>query len=270
MATAPAFQDYPKDFLSDGRVPGMPLAAVGLFYLLKQRAWLDGTIPNDPTAVARLLGRSVAEVRRLWPDVVPFFQPVDDRLTLPALDEQRQRHAEWREKSIRGGKKSGETRKSTKGGSTTVEPSLGNGGSTTVEPSTGDAVEPDLNTAFCVLQSPISDLHAARGESRADARPPALARVLKTFASMWADVYGEERVVTVTKAQARHLVAEIDLRGEDDVILAYRKYLNCQHDKLALETKHSVNVFLPNVAEWLVDPTPAETPLQAYERRNGL
>jgi hypothetical protein len=118
---APAFQEYAADLLADRRFAAMSLPALGLFYILKLRAWLDGSIPADPRTVAAILKEKPREVEQLWTQILPWFVPSGDELILPQHEEQRAKHAAWREKSSRGGKTSGQARR-LKGGSTVVEP----------------------------------------------------------------------------------------------------------------------------------------------------
>src|SRR4051812_202294 len=121
LKAAPAFQDYAADMLADSRFAMMSAAAVGVFYRLKLQAWLDGSVPADVKAVARLVREDAAVVSAIWPEVLPMFEELDGRLIYPPHEEQRAKHAAWRDKSRQGGLASGEARR-TKGASTTVQP----------------------------------------------------------------------------------------------------------------------------------------------------
>jgi len=54
----PAFQWYPKDFLSDANVIRMTLEQKGAYIVLISICWLEGSIPADRTAIAQLSGYS--------------------------------------------------------------------------------------------------------------------------------------------------------------------------------------------------------------------
>lgn len=122
MSKAPAFQFYPKDYLSDEDVMMMTLEEEGAYIRAMSHCWLEGSIPADPARLSALLkGASttvVGVVQRKFKQ-----HPTDSsRLVHPRLDAERKKQEEWREKSRLGGTKSGETRRinslTMKGGST--------------------------------------------------------------------------------------------------------------------------------------------------------
>jgi len=54
---SPAFQYYPKDFLSSRKVTVMSAEQVGAYWLICSHAWLStppGTLPDDDQLLARL------------------------------------------------------------------------------------------------------------------------------------------------------------------------------------------------------------------------
>lgn len=57
MAKAPAYQRYPKDYLSSMRVSSMTLEEEGVYNRLLDHAWLSEGIPDDPAKVARIVGK---------------------------------------------------------------------------------------------------------------------------------------------------------------------------------------------------------------------
>lgn len=124
-ARAPAFQFYPSDYLSSQRVSLMTLEEEGAYIRLLCYCWQSGAIPSDPEKIARLIGKGASTT--LATTLATMFQPhasdpallVNDR-----LDQERAKQQQWREKSASGGRKSAETRKKSKGGSTTVQPPL--------------------------------------------------------------------------------------------------------------------------------------------------
>jgi hypothetical protein len=159
--TAPAFQCYPRDILADSRFIVMTPASRGVLFTLLLHAWLDGSVPDDPRAVAALLREPAGDIENVWPQIVPWFERRDGRLVYTAHEEQRARHVAWRDKCRKGGRRSGEVRRS-------------KGSSTSDEPTDGRVVELDANTAFFDLRSSNCDLHAAR---ESDARAPARSEV---------------------------------------------------------------------------------------------
>ena len=103
----PAFQWYPKDFLTDENVRVMSLQERGAYITLISLCWLEGTLPADSGRLAKLCGSTAAAFRRIWPAIEPCFQvhaERPDRLIHQRLERERQVQAAWRAKSSKGGK----------------------------------------------------------------------------------------------------------------------------------------------------------------------
>lgn len=118
----PAFQWYPKDFLSDEHVITMTMTQRGIYISLLSLCWLHESIPNDENAAARLCGATAREMAGAWPKVAARFHPDpedESRLRHGRLDIERTRQANWSKKSAEGGSKSKPNRK---GGYGLVEP----------------------------------------------------------------------------------------------------------------------------------------------------
>ena len=148
----PAFQFYPKDWLSDINVIRMSLEQRGMYIHLLSFCWLEGSIPADPKEVCLLLGMgqeySIDEFKGAWALVASCFelsQKDPSRLVHLRLEKERKKQDEWKKKSVSGGKASAKARQpkdksSVKGGVRVVEPPL----------------VPNGNTAVCSLQSSSS------------------------------------------------------------------------------------------------------------------
>jgi len=54
---SPAFQHYPKDILSSLRVAMMTLEEEGAYRRALDFCWLNGSLPNDPEKLARVIGK---------------------------------------------------------------------------------------------------------------------------------------------------------------------------------------------------------------------
>jgi uncharacterized protein YdaU (DUF1376 family) len=72
--TSPAFQFYPRDWLSDSKVLSMTASERGIYITLLCFCWLDKTIPDDIPQLAQLCGISVAEMEASWPAVKRCFK----------------------------------------------------------------------------------------------------------------------------------------------------------------------------------------------------
>jgi uncharacterized protein YdaU (DUF1376 family) len=76
VAKAPAFQFYPKDFMTDEHVVMMTLAQKGAYIVLMSHQWLHESIPDDIAAVARICQTSEKDMRKMWPGIEPCFPVV--------------------------------------------------------------------------------------------------------------------------------------------------------------------------------------------------
>lgn len=65
--TAPAFQFYPKDFLTSPRVMAMTPTERGIYITLLCYCWLEGGLSDDVNLLARLAGVPVKQFARVWP-----------------------------------------------------------------------------------------------------------------------------------------------------------------------------------------------------------
>lgn len=91
---APAYQWYPKDFMSDGAVMAMTLEQQGLYRLLLDVCWLENGLPMRPHELWRI-GRcdSLDHFEQLWPLIAPKFYEKDGRWHHKRLDDERKKQA---------------------------------------------------------------------------------------------------------------------------------------------------------------------------------
>jgi len=155
----PAFQFYADDFQS-GTID-MTDAEVGLYVRLLCVQWSRGSIPGDIDEVMRFSrGSTTLQAER----VMQKFKAGDDGcLRNQRLESEREKQAQWREKSRMGGKKSAVVRSCLNHPSTTLQPPM--------EPTT----QPNAN-------SPLSTLHSP---SNTPAEPPSAGLVPEGFAEFW-------------------------------------------------------------------------------------
>lgn len=96
---SPAFQFYPKDFLTHATQAGMSLAEAGAYIRLLCHCWRNGGIPDEPDRLARMIGATPREMKAVWPTVRRCFEthPSDPgMLVQPRLEEESQKQAEFR------------------------------------------------------------------------------------------------------------------------------------------------------------------------------
>jgi len=128
MNKSPAFQFYPKDFLSDINVSAMNMEERGIYITLLSYCWLEGWLPNASTKLKRICGNP-SNWKESWENVRPCFYENNGKLYHKRLQKEREKQEKWREKSRLGGQISGEVRRKKgkkkrklKGGSRVVQP----------------------------------------------------------------------------------------------------------------------------------------------------
>lgn len=114
MATekSPAFQFYPKDFLSDGKVALMSLEQIGAYTVLLCHTWIEGKVPADPILLARLCHAELARFEsEIWPGVAPCFKSDGNgSLYNPRLRKERSRQKARKKAKSSAGKRGAKAR----------------------------------------------------------------------------------------------------------------------------------------------------------------
>jgi len=107
LEKAPAFQFYPKDFLTDSHVVAMNLAERGAYITLLCLCWMERSLPTDVVSLARLCRVSKTAFARLWPALEPCFTLVDGRLIQGRIERERQKQETYRRLKADAGQKGG-------------------------------------------------------------------------------------------------------------------------------------------------------------------
>lgn len=95
----PAFQFYPKDFLTDEKVMLMSNTEIGIYIRLLCSCWLEGTLPLETESLARIAHVPLRQFTKLWENtpVRNCFQVGGDgRLHHKRLDDERAKQDEFR------------------------------------------------------------------------------------------------------------------------------------------------------------------------------
>jgi uncharacterized protein YdaU (DUF1376 family) len=105
----PAFQFYPKDWLTDDKVQAMSLSERGLYITLLCHAWLHGSIPDTESALSRITNVRKDVFRRLWKGQLKscFISSAVGRLQNPRLEREREKQAHFRELRAAAGRRGG-------------------------------------------------------------------------------------------------------------------------------------------------------------------
>lgn len=106
---SPAFQFYPKDWLSDENVVCMTMEERGIYISLMAHCWLEGTIPADPKRVKKLLKLDEKVSLSTLKIVLDCFEETPtnkNRLFQKRLLTEHEKQKKWRKKCSAGGRKS--------------------------------------------------------------------------------------------------------------------------------------------------------------------
>lgn len=112
-AQSPAFQFYPKDWLSDPEVVRMTLEERGAYMQLLCYCWLEGGIPNDVDELAKLCGVTRRRMQKLWKTLGPRFEfdgKTAEVLRNPRLERERKAQNEHRERRREAGRRGAASR----------------------------------------------------------------------------------------------------------------------------------------------------------------
>lgn len=95
---SPAYQWYPRDYMSDALVVSMTLEQEGAYRRLMDVCWLERGLPTDLNELWRLAKAPSRDAftRRIWPVVGRKFQPRKGRLQHKRLDRERAKQAKTR------------------------------------------------------------------------------------------------------------------------------------------------------------------------------
>jgi uncharacterized protein YdaU (DUF1376 family) len=152
LSKSPAFQFYPKDFLTDENVRVMSLQERGAYITLICLCWLEGTLPADVSRLARVCGTPLTVFRRLWPALSVCFRPAaqEGRLMHPRLERERDTQATFRRRQSDNGKRGADKRWHSEPIATPSPESSG----ATVSPMAKNSSSSPISN----LQSPVSSL----------------------------------------------------------------------------------------------------------------
>ena len=103
MGKAPAFQFYPKDWLTDPDVVCMSMAQKGAYITLICYCWREDKLPNNPDYIRKLLG-NVPKWKTLWNGIKHKFEVQGDYLVHPRLEKEKIKQEEYRRKKSIAGK----------------------------------------------------------------------------------------------------------------------------------------------------------------------
>lgn len=107
---SPAFQFYPKDWLSDAQVRAMTFEEKGVYMDLLAVYWLEDGLPAALSRLARLLGIPQRRLARLWPAIGVCFTVEGERLIQKRAEEEKSKQVAYRRSQAEKGSKGGKSR----------------------------------------------------------------------------------------------------------------------------------------------------------------
>ena len=96
--------EYAATILAQLPFRTMSLQDRGLLYTMRLECWINERLPQEPYALAKVLGYSADEIDESLPAVMPFFKAADGFITCPELEDYREHLVERRRKQSQGGK----------------------------------------------------------------------------------------------------------------------------------------------------------------------
>jgi len=108
---APAYQWYPKDYDTDEAVKLMTYEQEGIYRRLLDHQALHGSIPSDPTEIAKLVPKiSVKRFLTLWPALAGKFPAIEERRVNQKLERVKADFAAFLARQSTAGKASAQLR----------------------------------------------------------------------------------------------------------------------------------------------------------------
>lgn len=157
----PAFQFYPKDFLTDERVVLMSNTEIGIYVRLLCYCWLEGSLPLDTGALAHMARTPMRQFTKIWEHSVVkqcFVVNGDGRMHHKRLDLEREKQGTFRRRQSDNGGRGGRPQKPKPFENESQTKGLGS--------------ETESQKKLSDLRSPISDLQTSvRGDDARSKRP---------------------------------------------------------------------------------------------------
>ena len=233
---SPAFQFYPKDFLTSERVRLMSYTERGIYITLLCSCWLEGSLPAEVGQLAALTGVPSVRFAKLWagPLSACFYVREDGRLGQARLDKERAKQEDYRRRQSDKGRASAEARF--------------NRGSTAVQPR---PVQPDGNSS-----SSISNLHTpvVRATHVAPPKKPADPRVSE-FLKWFPEEFKKRRNgAEYLVKHAKHGALVKQMLGATDLerLKKYAAIMLKTNDEFIAETDRGIEILSARFS-WLSD-----------------
>jgi uncharacterized protein YdaU (DUF1376 family) len=105
---SPAFQFYPRDFLSSAKVDAMSMTERGAYITLLSRCWLDNGLPTNLAVLARMCRMRPTTFAKMWTkgQIASCFYEKSEKYFNERLDDERRKQSDYkRRQTDRAGKR---------------------------------------------------------------------------------------------------------------------------------------------------------------------
>lgn len=237
---SPAFQFYPKDFLSSTKVDQMSMTERGVYITLLSRCWLDHGLPTDQKALAKMVRMKTAQFERMWDHSIlrACFVEKDGKLLNERMERERAGQAEYRAKQAANGASGGRPKKAVGFSGLSAEKPVGYFGET--QPVSETKPKKSSASAICVLRS--ASASAEERTERTEAQP--------------FDVWFEElkRAYPPTAVSAGHLTmtafCDVLFAASEGAVSAFALMMaNLENQKRGYQWR--VKRMIPRLDKWL-------------------
>lgn len=250
----PAFQFYVKEWRSSRAVMRMSFAERGMYLEMLLEQWENLSLPDDPTAVAELIGGAPREWSRAW-DVLrrKFITLPDGRIQNIRLERCRVETKKFMDGASRGGLNRAKNAKRGPGG-TYIPASAGPADNQPPGPADTSQAPAAWTSRH---QAPSSTSSSSSSSSSNGAHAPAgLAAeypadvVLDAFGKYWKRLYGHAPSIILSSLQALDLEKQLAAVPLEQLVAASEAYL-ASTEKYIREAKHPLSLFLKDPVKYL-------------------
>ena len=234
---SPAFQFYPRDFLSSPKVDLMSMAERGIYITLLSRCWLDNGLPTDTRSLAKFARMKHAQFERAWTSgpLHECFYERGQKLHNERLDRERKVQADFRKRQAENGAKGGRPKKA-----------VGSYGETQPETQREPKKSSSSASAIC---NPLP-----QSASTEDAREP-----LDVWFDRLKQLYPPDRVTTGHRTMTAFVDAIMQASGNHNPEAVFGRMLS---NLAVAKRSHQWRVkgMIPRLEKWLMSEWEQELP----------
>lgn len=230
--TSPAFQFYPKDFISSTKVQRMSLTEIGAYTLLLSHCWLDNGLPTDVAQLARIVKVPEKQFARMWAGALSeCFYEAKGRIHNDRLDRERKKQADFRRRQSDAAVMRWDK----------------------VRESRGNATASRRQSRKHALQSPISDLQSPDKDLSKEQKDPGahpIREFLALYESLFSERFGSKPVIN--GGRDSKIAKDAIGRFGDEKASALLRAFFASDDPFIQKSGYGLNIFAGQLNKLLV------------------